>query len=194
MFRRTSVLFLATVLLLLSTGVVLAQDALPTVFCGDLDAEDCELLQASAETMAALTSGTTTMEFDIEANGLPGLPISEADIAFYVESAFVMDPDLAPEDITVLETRTEAWIAGLQLAAISIQGQQDAAGLMKAFTGSHRFVLDYLIEEVLDQQPESVQTAVLDRLTGSLCDALSGQDNGQETLEMLDRATCSSSP
>ena len=95
MFRRTSVLFLATVLLLLSTGVVLAQDALPTVFCGDLDAEDCELLQASAESMADLTSGTTTTEFDIEVNGLPGLPISEADIALYVESAFVMDPDLA---------------------------------------------------------------------------------------------------
>lgn len=105
----------------------------------------------------------------------------------------VMGLDLSAEDITALETRTEGWIAGLQLAAISLRGHKDATSLIKSFTGSHRFVLDYLIEEVLQQQSESVQTfllqtAVLDRLTGSLCDALTGQDNGRATLEMLEHA------
>ena len=104
-----------------------------------------------------------------------------------------MGLNLSTDDIAALETRTEGWIAGLQLAAISMQGHKDATSRIKTFTGSHRFVLDYLIEEVLDQQSENVQnfllqTAVLNRLTGSLCDALTGQDNGQETLEMLDRA------
>ncbi len=104
-----------------------------------------------------------------------------------------MGLDLSAEDIAALETRTEGWIAGLQLAAISMQGSEDATGFIKSFTGSHRYVLDYLVEEVLEQQSESVQTfllqtAVLDRLTGSLCDALLDQDNGQATLEMLEHA------
>ncbi|MGD9100010.1 MAG: AAA family ATPase, partial [Anaerolineae bacterium] len=105
----------------------------------------------------------------------------------------VMGLDLSTEDIAALETRTEGWIAGLQLAAISIRGRDDVVSLIRSFTGSHRFVLDYLIEEVLDQQPQDVQnfllqTAILNRLTGSLCDAVTGQENGQATLEMLDRA------
>jgi LuxR family maltose regulon positive regulatory protein len=105
----------------------------------------------------------------------------------------VMGLDLSAEDIAALETRTEGWIAGLQLAAISMQGRKDVTGFIQSFTGSHHFVLDYLIEEVLQQQSESVQTfllqtAILDRLTGSLCDALAGQDNGQATLEVLEHA------
>jgi len=105
----------------------------------------------------------------------------------------VMNLDLSAEDIAALERRTEGWIAGLQLAAISMQGRKDATSLIESFTGSHRFVLDYLIEEVLNQQSESVQTfllqtAILDRLAGSLCDALSGQDNGQAILESFERA------
>ena len=104
-----------------------------------------------------------------------------------------MGLELSTEDIAVLETRTEGWIAGLQLAAISIQGREDAANLIKSFTGSHRLVLDYLIEEVLSQQAESVQdfllqTSILNRLNGLLCDALTGQDDGQATLEMLDHS------
>ena len=87
----------------------------------------------------------------------------------------------------------EGWIAGLQLAAISMQSSQDIKTLIQSFAGSHRYVLDYLIEEVLEQQPESLQTfmlqtAILDRLTCSLCDAVTGQENGQATLEMLDHA------
>jgi len=105
----------------------------------------------------------------------------------------VMGLGLSAEDIASLESRTEGWITGLQLAAISMQGREDTTSLIKSFTGSHRFILDYLIEEVLEQQSKSVQafllqTAVLNRLTGSLCDALTGQDNGRATLEMLDRA------
>ena len=107
----------------------------------------------------------------------------------------VMGLNLSAEDIAALETRTEGWIAGLQLAAISMQGHQDAASFIKSFTGSHHFVLDYLVEEVLQQQPESVQTfllrtSILDRLCGPLCDAvlLDPSASGQETLEYLERA------
>jgi LuxR family maltose regulon positive regulatory protein len=104
-----------------------------------------------------------------------------------------MGLDLSAEDVAILERRTEGWIAGLQLAAISMKGRRDISGLVRSFTGSHRYVLDYLIEEVLEQQPESIQTfllrtAILNRLSGPLCDAVTGQDNSQATLEMLERA------
>lgn len=121
-----------------------------------------------------------------------------ADLRFtYLESVEflnqVMGLHLTEDDIMVLGTRTEGWIAGLQLAAISIQGHEDATDLIQSFTGSNRFVLDYLIEEVLYRQPETVQafllqTAVLDRLTGSLCDALTHGNNSQAILESLERA------
>jgi LuxR family maltose regulon positive regulatory protein len=105
----------------------------------------------------------------------------------------IMGLSLSAEDIAALETRTEGWIAGLQLAAISMQGKENASALIESFSGSHRLILDYLIEEVVDQQPENVQefllhTAVLNRLTGPLCDGLTGQEDGQETLEILDHA------
>jgi ATP/maltotriose-dependent transcriptional regulator MalT len=107
----------------------------------------------------------------------------------------VMGLDLSAEDITALETRTEGWIAGLQLAAISMQGHKDTTSFITSFTGSHHFVLDYLMEEVLQQQPERVQnfllrTSILDRMTGSLCDAvlLDPNASGQATLEYLERA------
>ncbi len=107
----------------------------------------------------------------------------------------VMGLTLSAQDIAALERRTEGWIAGLQLAAISLQGQQDAAGFIRSFTGSHHFVLDYLVEEVLQQQPERVQTfllrtSILDRLCGPLCDAvlLAPSASGQETLEYLEHA------
>lgn len=112
----------------------------------------------------------------------------------------VMCLNLSAANITALEKRTEGWIAGLQLAAISIHGHADAAEFIKSFTGSHRLILDYLIEEVLNQQPKEIQnfllqTAILDRLTGPLCDAVrfgaddipAGQEDGQAILEKLDR-------
>jgi LuxR family maltose regulon positive regulatory protein len=104
----------------------------------------------------------------------------------------VMGLNLSAEDITALEARTEGWIAGLQLAALSMQGRSDAASFIKSFTGSHHFILDYLVEEVLQRQPERVsnfllQTAILDRLSGSLCDAVTGQEDGSGMLEALER-------
>jgi LuxR family maltose regulon positive regulatory protein len=100
----------------------------------------------------------------------------------------VMGLGLSAEDVAALEARTEGWIAGLQLAAISMQGRKDTATLIESFTGSHRFVLDYLVEEVLEQQSESIQTfllqtTVLNRLTGSLCDAVLGRDADQQWSE-----------
>jgi LuxR family maltose regulon positive regulatory protein len=106
-----------------------------------------------------------------------------------------MGLNLSAEDVTALEARTEGWIAGLQLAAISMQGHQDTTSFIKSFTGSHHFVLDYLVEEVLQQQPESLQTfllrtSILDRLCGPLCDAvlLNPSGSGQETLEYIEHA------
>jgi LuxR family maltose regulon positive regulatory protein len=109
--------------------------------------------------------------------------------AFFTE---VMDLSLSEEDIVALEVRTEGWIAGLQLAALSMQGHQDVPGFIRAFTGDHRYILDYLVEEVLHRQPEEgrsflLQTSILDRLHGSLCDAVSGQTGGSARLEALDR-------
>jgi LuxR family transcriptional regulator, maltose regulon positive regulatory protein len=107
----------------------------------------------------------------------------------------VMGLNLPAEDIAALDKRTEGWIAGLQLAALSMQGHQDSASFIKSFTGSHHFVLDYLMEEVLQQQPASIQafllrTSILERLCGPLCDAvlLDPSAAGQETLEYLERA------
>ena len=107
----------------------------------------------------------------------------------------VMGLQLSPDDIAALEDRTEGWIAGLQLAALSMQGQPDASTFIQAFTGSHRFVLDYLVEEVLQRQPEPVQTfllrtSLLNRLCGPLCDAvlLTPAGTGQETLEYIEHA------
>ncbi|MBK8417504.1 MAG: AAA family ATPase [Anaerolineales bacterium] len=107
----------------------------------------------------------------------------------------VMGLNLLDEDIAALEARTEGWIAGLHLAALSMQGHADVASFIQSFTGAHHFVLDYLLEEVLHQQPENVQafllrTSILNRLCGPLCDAvlLDPSVSGQETLESLERA------
>src|SRR5450759_4467413 len=93
----------------------------------------------------------------------------------------VMDLDLSTDEVGALEGRTEGWIAGLQLAAISLQGREDVAGFIKSFAGSNHFVLDYLLEEVLQRQSEPVQTfllrtSILDRLCGPLCDAVLHRD------------------
>ncbi|MBI9107811.1 MAG: hypothetical protein JEZ04_13775 [Spirochaetales bacterium] len=107
----------------------------------------------------------------------------------------VMDLDLSTNDIAALETRTEGWITGLQLAAISMHGQENITGFIESFTGSHHFILDYLIEEVLQQQSDSIQsfllsTSILDRMCGSLCDAvlLTSSGTGQETLRSLEQS------
>ncbi len=101
---------------------------------------------------------------------------------------------LSTENIAGLETRTEGWITGLQLAAISMQGHKDIDGFIKSFSGSNKFVLDYLVEEVLLLQSERVrtfllQTSILSRLCGSLCEAVLPEtaESGQETLEYIDQ-------
>ncbi|HYP21677.1 MAG TPA: helix-turn-helix transcriptional regulator, partial [Chloroflexia bacterium] len=103
-----------------------------------------------------------------------------------------MGLDLATDDVAALETRTEGWIAGLQLAALSMQGHPDAPGFIRGFAGDHRYIADYLVEEVLQRQPESVrsfllQTSILDRMCGPLCDAVTGQEGGGARLAALER-------
>jgi len=110
--------------------------------------------------------------------------------AAYLNSA--MGLELSPEDVGTLEGRTEGWIAALQLAALSMEGRDDATGFIAGFAGDDRYVVDYLVEEVLKRQPEHVQdflmqTSILDRMTGPLCDALTGQDQGRAMLEDLDK-------
>src|SRR3989440_3739768 len=104
----------------------------------------------------------------------------------------VMGLSLSTADIAALEDHTEGWIAGLQLAALSMQGHHDVAAFIRAFAGDHRYIVDYLVEEVLQRQPEPVrrfllQTAILDRLSGPLCDAVTGQEEGNARLEALER-------
>ena len=100
---------------------------------------------------------------------------------------------LPDADVAALAARTEGWAAGLQLAALSLRGQEDMAGFVAAFTGSHRYVLDYLAEEVLERQGEEVrafllETSVLERLSGELCDAVTGHPGSQALLEQVERA------
>ncbi len=103
-----------------------------------------------------------------------------------------MGLNLSTEDIAALEDRTEGWIAGLQLAAISMQGHEDVPAFIQAFAGDHRYIVDYLVEEVLQRQPESTRnfllyTSILDRLNGQLCDAVTGQQEGSARLMALER-------
>ena len=101
--------------------------------------------------------------------------------------------DLPGAAVAALAARTEGWAAGLQLAALSLRGHADPAGFVAAFTGSHRYVLDYLAEEVLERQSQRVrafllQTSVLERLSSSLCDAVTGRTDSQALLEQVERA------
>jgi LuxR family maltose regulon positive regulatory protein len=103
-----------------------------------------------------------------------------------------MNLSLTSEQIAALEARTEGWIAGLQLAALSLRGREDSSGFVRAFTGSHRFVFDYLTDEVFARQTESIQnfllqTCILERLNASLCNALTGRADSQTILEELER-------
>ena len=104
----------------------------------------------------------------------------------------VMGLDLSAADVAALETRTEGWIAGLQLAALSMQGREDVPRFIRAFAGDDRYIVDYLVEEVLQRQPDGVrsfllQTSILDRLSGPLCDAVTGREDGRGMLEALER-------
>ncbi|WP_331458069.1 LuxR C-terminal-related transcriptional regulator [Paenibacillus algorifonticola] len=142
--------------------------------------------------------------------------VRAADLRFTISEATeffeqVMGLSLTTEHVAMLEDRTEGWIAGMQLAGLSMQGHADAGSFIRSFTGSHSFVLDYLVEEVLQKQPAGIQafllsTSMLDRFCGPLCDAVlrlgngeketnpganseaNPEANGQTTLEYLERA------
>ena len=127
--------------------------------------------------------------------------VRAADLRFTIGEAgallqeLIASPGRALSDdvVAALAARTEGWAAGLQLAALSLRGQSDVAGYVAAFTGSQRYVLDYLAEEVLESQDEPlrtflVETSVLERLSGPLCDAMTGRVDSQALLEQADRA------
>jgi len=104
----------------------------------------------------------------------------------------VMGLDLSADDFSALEGITEGWIAALQLAALSMRERKDVSAFIRSFSGSHRDVFDFLAEEVLERQPEGVQTflletSILDSLSGLLCDALTGRNDGQRMLERLEK-------
>src|SRR5215216_5921757 len=123
--------------------------------------------------------------------------INAADLSFAREEAvaFLKDTmglNLSDEYVAAVEERTEGWIAGLQLAALSMRDREDILGFVRAFSGSHRDVLDFLTEEVLERQSERVrsfllETSILQRLSGELCDVVTNRDEGQEMLETLER-------
>jgi LuxR family maltose regulon positive regulatory protein len=124
--------------------------------------------------------------------------IRAADLRFTREEASefftkVMSIPLPEKQVDLLEQRTEGWVAGLQLAALSLKESQDPAAFISAFRGTHRHVLDYLLEEVLNSQPEEVrsflrQTSILEQLSASLCDAVTGQKNSHQLLRELERS------
>ena len=124
---------------------------------------------------------------EVRAAELRFTPAEAAELLQHAGSAL---PDAS---VAALAARTEGWAAGLQLAALSLRGHDDAAGFVAAFTGSHRYVLDYLAEDVLDRQDEQLrtfllETSVLERLSGPLCDAVTGRDGSQARLEEAERA------
>ena len=126
------------------------------------------------------------------------IDLRAADLRFTIEEATaflndVMRLDISVDQVAALAERTEGWIAGLQLAALSMQGRDDVCGFIDAFAGSNRLVLNYLIEEVLQRQPEPtleflLQTSVLDRLSAPLCDAVTNRTDSQAMLENLEQA------
>jgi LuxR family maltose regulon positive regulatory protein len=126
------------------------------------------------------------------------LEVGADDLRFTFEEAAdllreVRGPDLSSEDISAVNARSEGWAVGLKMAGLSMRGQKDARKFLATFAGSQRYVMDYLVEEVLRQQPQEVQdfllkTSVLERLTASLCDSITGQRRGQEMLVRLESA------
>ena len=125
------------------------------------------------------------------------IEVRAQDLRFSVEEAAeflnrTMNLDLSAENVAALEERTEGWIAGLQLAALSMQGREDVAAFVKAFTGSHIYVAEYLVEEVLQRQSEGIQTfllqtSLLKRMNAGLCKAVTGCQDGQVILQALHR-------
>ena len=125
------------------------------------------------------------------------LRFDTTEIGLFVQAA--LGDVLRSGDLIELESRTEGWAAGVHLAALALRGQRDPSLFIRTFTGGHRFVFDYLSSEVLAHQPSQVlsflvQTSILEHLCGPLCEAVTGQPHGQETLELIERANLFVSP
>jgi LuxR family maltose regulon positive regulatory protein len=124
--------------------------------------------------------------------------IDTNDLRFTVEDATsllkeLITPELTTEDVTALNERTEGWAVGLKMAALSMSGQKDIHGFIASFAGSQRYVMDYLLEEVLQKQTDELRdfllkTSILERLSGSLCDAVTGYKGSQDILHKLERS------
>jgi LuxR family maltose regulon positive regulatory protein len=119
------------------------------------------------------------------------LRFTRAEASAYLND--VMGLHVRDDDVAALGDRTEGWIAAIQLAALSMQGRDDTSAFIEGFAGDDRYVVDYLVEEVLHRQPDAVrrfllETSILSRLTGDLCDAVTGARGGSATLQALDRA------
>lgn len=124
--------------------------------------------------------------------------VRAADLRFTSEEAAsflngAMGLGLSAQHVAALDARTEGWIAALQLAALSMRGRDDVEGFVDAFKGDDRYIVDYLVEEVLQRQPDAVrsfllETSILDRLSAPLCEAVTGQDDARATLQTLERA------
>jgi LuxR family maltose regulon positive regulatory protein len=126
--------------------------------------------------------------FEIRANELRFTP---EETAIFMNQAMLLD--LTEAEITALDQRTEGWIAGLQMVALSMQDEADRHAFVAAFSGDDRYIADYLLEEVLQRQPVEFQrflqqTSILDRLNASLCDAVTGRQDSRAMLNMLERA------
>ena len=186
-----------------SSRFTLILDDYHAIESADIDSAMAFLLDHMPPNMTLVIASRTDPGFPISRLRVRGdltelraadLRFSEAEAAHFLQHS--MNLTLSPNQIAALEKRTEGWIAGLQMAALSMQGRADTATFISdfiaAFTGSHRFVLDYLLEEVMQSQPERIrdfllQTSLFDRLSGSLCDAVTGQKNGKATLAHLER-------
>jgi LuxR family maltose regulon positive regulatory protein len=126
------------------------------------------------------------------------IEVRAADLSFNAQETFdlfnkSLSMNLSDRDVHQLETRTEGWIAGLQLAALSLQGRENPSGFIEKFKGDNRYIADYLTEEVLNRQPEHLrnfllQTSVLERMSGPLCDVVTGQKNSRQILNTLENA------
>ena len=124
--------------------------------------------------------------------------IRAADLRFSQRESVTLLNDLfalslSPDDVEALNARTEGWVAGLQLAALSLQSTDDKPGFVQAFAGSHRFLTDYLIDEVLVRQTEAIQkflwrTAILERFSAEVCDALIEEGDSRQILRQLEQA------
>jgi LuxR family transcriptional regulator, maltose regulon positive regulatory protein len=206
----------------LKSPLPLPEDAIPTILINDFNGSESDLVLV-LDDFHSIKNGALHSAFSFLLDHVPDklhivlstridppwplarlrvrnqlIEIRAKDLRFTTEEAAaflnqVMGLNLSAEDVAALETRTEGWIAGLQLAALSMRGRSDIAGFIKAFTGSHVYVAEYLVEEVLQHQPEEVQmfllqTSILGRLNASLCEAVTGLQEGQAVLAALHRA------